>query len=65
MQQPETITDLTEMAYVLVKSKGKNKRNEGYTCGVKKAQVEYMAQRLSEYIGEETDQVRKGDFVAP
>jgi hypothetical protein len=39
----KTITDLIEMAYVLVKSKGKNKRNVGYQCGVKKMQVEYMA----------------------
>jgi hypothetical protein len=39
----KTITDLTEMAYVLVKSKGKNKKNEGYQCGVKKAQLEYLA----------------------
>lgn len=31
------------MAYVLVKSKGKNKRNEGYQCGVKKVQIEYLA----------------------
>jgi hypothetical protein len=39
----KTITALIEMPYALVKSKGRNKRNEGYQCGVKKAQVEYMA----------------------
>jgi hypothetical protein len=39
----KTITDLIEMAYVLAKSKGKSKKNEGYECGVKKAQVGYMA----------------------
>ncbi len=39
----KTITDLIEMAYVLIKSKGKNKKNEGYQCGVKKAQLEYLA----------------------
>lgn len=37
----KTITDLIEMAYVLIKSK--NKKNEGYQCGVKKAQLEYLA----------------------
>lgn len=31
------------MAYILIKSKGKNKRNEGYACSVRKAQIEYMA----------------------
>jgi len=39
----KTITDLIEMAYVLIKSKGKNKKNEGYQCWVKKAQLEYLA----------------------
>jgi hypothetical protein len=39
----KTITDLIEMAYVLIKSKGKNKKTEGYQCGVKKAQLEYLA----------------------
>ena len=39
----KTVTDLIEMAYVLIKSKSKNKRNEGYQCRVKKTQVEYMA----------------------
>jgi hypothetical protein len=39
----KTITDLMEMAYVLVQSKGKNKKNEGYQCGVKKAQIEFLA----------------------
>jgi hypothetical protein len=37
------ITDLIEMAYVLVKSKSKNKKNEGYQCHVKKPQVEYLS----------------------
>jgi telomerase reverse transcriptase len=31
------------MAYVLMKSKGKNKRNKGYVCGVKKRDVECIA----------------------
>jgi len=39
----KTITDLAEMAYVLIKSKGKNKKHEGYQCALKKAQVEYLA----------------------
>jgi len=39
----KTINDLVEMAYVLIKSKGKNKKNEGYQCALKKVQVEYLA----------------------
>jgi hypothetical protein len=38
----KTIIDLKEMAYVLLKSKGNNKKNEGYQCHVKKAQIEYL-----------------------
>jgi hypothetical protein len=38
----KTIIDLKEMAYVLLKSKGNSKKNEGYQCHVKKAQIEYL-----------------------
>lgn len=31
------------MAYVLVKSKGKNTKNEGYKCSLKRTQIEYLA----------------------
>jgi hypothetical protein len=37
----KTIQDLIELAFVLMKSKGKNKTNMGYKCGVKKIQVEW------------------------
>jgi hypothetical protein len=43
MHELETIKDSVEMAYVLIKSKGKNRKNEGYQCALKKAQVEYLA----------------------
>jgi len=36
-----TIENLVDMAFVLLKSKGKNKKNEGYRCAVSKAQVEW------------------------
>jgi hypothetical protein len=38
----KTIIDLMEMAYVLIKSKGNNKKNKGYQCHVKKPQIEYL-----------------------
>jgi ribosomal protein RSM22 (predicted rRNA methylase) len=37
----ETINDLIELAFVLMKSKGRNKKNAGYKCGLSKLQVEW------------------------
>lgn len=37
----ETISDVVELAFVLMKSKGRNKKNAGYKCVVKKVQVEW------------------------
>ena len=37
----ETICDVVELAFVLMKSKGRNKKNAGYECVVKKVQVEW------------------------
>ncbi len=37
----EIITDLIELAFVLMKSKGRNKKNAGYKCGLSKIQVEW------------------------
>jgi hypothetical protein len=31
------------MSYILIKSKAENKKNEGYKCALKKAQVEFLA----------------------
>ncbi|KAE9381041.1 hypothetical protein N431DRAFT_322744 [Stipitochalara longipes BDJ] len=41
----KTITDLVEMAYVLIKSKGRGKKGLelGYKCAVTKPQIEFMA----------------------
>jgi hypothetical protein len=30
----KTVKDLIELAFLLMKGKGKNKKNEGYECGV-------------------------------
>jgi hypothetical protein len=48
-----TITDLVELAFVLMKSKGKNRKNEGYSCGVNKAQVEWYLTPRYENLGAE------------
>jgi len=37
----ETITNLIDLAFVLLKSKGNNRGNEGYKCAVSKTQVEW------------------------
>lgn len=37
----ETITELVELAFVLIKSKGRNKKNVGFKCAVSKVQVEW------------------------
>ena len=37
----DTISRVIELAFVLMKSKGKNKKNAGYVCGVSKVQVEW------------------------
>ena len=37
----EMISDLIELAFVLMKSKRRNKKNLGYECVVKKVQVEW------------------------
>ncbi|KAH6671185.1 hypothetical protein B0J14DRAFT_89821 [Halenospora varia] len=39
----KTISDLMELAFVLMKSKAKNKKNVGYKCAVSKVQVEWLA----------------------
>ncbi|KAG0650734.1 Telomerase reverse transcriptase [Hyphodiscus hymeniophilus] len=39
----KTISDLVELAFVLMKSKGRNRKNLGYQCVVKKVQVEWLA----------------------
>ncbi|CZR51337.1 related to telomerase reverse transcriptase [Phialocephala subalpina] len=39
----KTISDLIELAFVLMKSKGKNRRNVGYGCKLSKVQVEWLA----------------------
>jgi len=39
----KTISDLVELAFVLMKGKGRNKKNDGYKCVVKKVQVEWLA----------------------
>ncbi|KAE8444198.1 hypothetical protein EG329_000795 [Mollisiaceae sp. DMI_Dod_QoI] len=39
----KTISDLIELAFVLMKSKGKNKKNVGYKCALTKVQVEWLA----------------------
>jgi len=41
----KTITDLIEMAYALIKSKGRGKKGAdlGYKCAVTKTQVQFMA----------------------
>lgn len=38
----ETITDLTALAFVLIKSKGKTKKNAGFKCAVSKVQLEWL-----------------------
>lgn len=37
----ETISDLIDLAFVLMKSKGRNRKNAGYKCAVSKVQVEW------------------------
>ena len=37
----KTVEDLINLAFVLVKSKGKNRKNSGYSCAVSKVQVEW------------------------
>ena len=37
----KTVESLIELAFVLLKSKGKNTRNSGYSCAVSKVQVEW------------------------
>ena len=37
----ETIENLVNLAFVLMKSKAKNKKNVGYKCGLTKVQVEW------------------------
>ncbi|KAH8657402.1 hypothetical protein BGZ60DRAFT_130395 [Tricladium varicosporioides] len=39
----KTISDLMELAFVLMKSKAKNEKNVGYKCAVSKIQVEWLA----------------------
>ncbi|KAG9231544.1 hypothetical protein BJ875DRAFT_382758 [Amylocarpus encephaloides] len=39
----KTITDLIDLAFVLMKSKGKNKKNIGYKCALSKLQVKWLA----------------------
>ena len=38
-----TVEDVIALAFVLMKGKGKNRRNEGYQCTVSKVQVEWLA----------------------
>ncbi|EPE28187.1 hypothetical protein GLAREA_04978 [Glarea lozoyensis ATCC 20868] len=46
-KQPSTklLINTTDLAFVLMKSKGKNKKNVGYKCGVSKTMVEWLAMR--------------------
>ena len=37
----KTVEGLIELAFVLLRSKGKNRRNVGYTCAISKVQVEW------------------------
>lgn len=37
----ETISEVVELAFVLMKSKSKNKKNVGYKCALTKMQVEW------------------------
>ena len=37
----ETIKSLSDLAFVLSKSKGRNKKNEGYKCAISKVQIEW------------------------
>lgn len=39
----ETIQSLIDLAFILVRSKSKNKKNEGYQCAVSQTQVEWLA----------------------
>ncbi|KAH7417590.1 hypothetical protein BKA64DRAFT_658308 [Cadophora sp. MPI-SDFR-AT-0126] len=39
----QTIEDLITLAFVLMKSKAKNKKNVGYKCSLTKLQVEWLA----------------------
>jgi hypothetical protein len=39
----KTVKDLIELAFLLIKGKGKNKKNKVYKCGVSKVQVEWLA----------------------
>ncbi len=42
-QRLETITDLISLAFVLMKSKGKMRKNAEYKCALNRAQVEWLA----------------------
>jgi hypothetical protein len=46
----ETISDTIDLAFVLMKSKGKNKRNVDYKCDLSKVQVEWYSSRLDSLI---------------
>jgi hypothetical protein len=39
----KTVKDLIKLAFLLMKGKDKNTKNEGYECGVSKVQVEWLA----------------------
>jgi hypothetical protein len=42
----KTISDTIDLAFVLMKSKGENKRNVGYKCAVSRVQVEWLVPPL-------------------
>ncbi|KAF8847635.1 hypothetical protein BDZ45DRAFT_607177 [Acephala macrosclerotiorum] len=46
----KTIGDLIELAFVLMKSKGKNRRNTGYGCKLSKVQVEWLGVNAFERV---------------
>jgi len=43
----KTVEGLIDLAFVLLKSKGKNTKNAGYTCAVSKVQVEWYVLKSS------------------
>lgn len=50
MRKIETIENLVNLAFVLMKSKAKNKKNVGYKCGLTKVQVEWYVVPLSLFL---------------
>ena len=49
-RKTETIENLVNLAFVLMKSKAKNKKNVGYKCGLTKVQVEWYVVPLSLFL---------------